>query len=63
MKILIGICLIIYSISSFIQSFRHDDSQRALLHDGIVQDAKKTSIRLRIIASVSLVIGLFLLFK
>ena len=60
---LIGAALIIYSISSFIQSFRHEDSKFALMQDGIIENPKKTSNRLRIMASISLVVGLFLLLR
>lgn len=60
---LLGIALIIYSISSFIQSFRHEDSRFALMQDGIVEDLKKTSNRLRIISAISLILGLFFLIK
>lgn len=58
---LIGVALIIYGISSFIQSFRQEDSKSALMQDGIIEDPKKTSNRLRIMSLVSLSLGLFFL--
>ena len=58
---ILGIILIIYGISSFIQSFRKEDSAMALMQDGIYEDPKKTSLNLRIIGVVSFVIGVILI--
>jgi hypothetical protein len=58
---ILGIILIIYGISSFIQSFRKKDSAMALMQDGIYQDPKATSLTLRIIGVVSFVIGVILI--
>lgn len=58
---ILGIILIIYGISSFIQSFRKEDSAMALLEDGIYEDPKKTSIRLKIMGVVSFIIGVILI--
>lgn len=60
---LTGIALIIYSISSFIQSFRHEDSRFALMQDGIFEDPKKTSKRLRILSAIAMILGLHFLLK
>jgi len=58
---ILGIVLIIYGVSSFIQSFRKEDSFMALMKDGIYKDPKKTSITLKIIGIVSFVIGVILI--
>jgi uncharacterized membrane protein HdeD (DUF308 family) len=58
---ILGIILIIYGISSFIQSFRKEDSAMALMEDGIYEDPKKTSIRLKIMGVVSFIIGVILI--
>ncbi len=58
---ILGIILIIYGVSSFIQSFRKEDSAIALMEDGIYEDPKKTSIRLKIIGVVSFIIGVILI--
>ena len=58
---ILGIILIIYGISSFIQSFRKEDSAMALMKDGIYEDPKKTSIRLKIMGVVSFIIGVILI--
>lgn len=58
---ILGIILIIYGISSFIQSFRKEDSAQGLMEDGIYEDPKKTSIRLKIMGVVSFIIGVILI--
>ncbi|MBD3337651.1 MAG: DUF3185 family protein [Candidatus Lokiarchaeota archaeon] len=58
---ILGIILIIYGISSFIQSFRKEDSALALAEDGIYEDPKKTSTRLKIMGVVSFIIGVILI--
>jgi uncharacterized membrane protein HdeD (DUF308 family) len=58
---ILGIILIIYGISSFIQSFRKEDSAVALMEDGIYEDPQKTSIRLKIMGVVSFIIGVILI--
>lgn len=58
---IIGISLIIFSISSFVQSFRKQDSNKILLQEGIVRDSNKTSRNLRIISLIALIIGLMMI--
>jgi uncharacterized membrane protein (DUF485 family) len=58
---IIGILLIIFSISSFIQSFRRQDSHDILLKEEIVRDPNKTSRNLRIIALIVLIIGIMMI--
>jgi len=61
LKTIIGVVLIIYGISSFIQSLRKTDSANALIHEGIIQDPKKTSRTLITISVVSITVGILLI--
>jgi len=58
---ILSIIFIVYGVSSFIQSFRKEDSFMALLKDGIYEDPKKTSILLRIIGIGSFIVGVILI--
>jgi len=58
---ILGIILIIYGLSSFIQSFRKEDSALALMEDGIFEDPQKTSRRLKIMGLGAFSIGVILL--
>lgn len=58
---ILGIILVIHGVSSFIQSFRKEDSFMTLLKEGIYEDPKKTSFTLRIMGVVSFIIGVLLI--
>lgn len=59
---IIGGISVIYGISCFIQSFRHADSAMALMQDGIYENPKKTSKRLRLMAVFFVTIGIISFF-
>jgi uncharacterized membrane protein HdeD (DUF308 family) len=61
-KTLLGIGLITYGISCFIQSFRQQDSSVALKQDGVQEKSQEnTSITLIVLSIVSILAGIFIL--
>jgi len=57
---IIGTLSVIYGISGLIQSFRHEDTAMALRQEGISQDPKTTSRRLRIMSVIFITIGIII---